>query len=98
MTGWLARLRARVAEARGHSVKVVEVHALSPSVKLAVVDWAGEQLLVSMGRDGVRLVARERAQERAMPLLVNGRVIAECAPVTHAGRPAVAIERLTEAA
>ncbi len=39
------------------SLQVVQVHALGPGVRLAVLDFDGRRLLVGVGRDGVRLLA-----------------------------------------
>jgi len=42
--------------------RIVEVHAMSTSAKLAVVEFAGQTLLLSVARDGVSLIAKGDAQ------------------------------------
>ena len=40
-------------------IKLVQVVALAPGAKLAVAEFGGVRLLIGVGRDGVRVLARE---------------------------------------
>lgn len=48
---------AAVDQRRGKLARVVEVHAFSIAAKLAVVEFSGKTLLLSVGKNGISLIA-----------------------------------------
>jgi flagellar protein FliO/FliZ len=65
---WLARkMQARVAGPQGtKSVRIVETTMLSPTLKLAVIEFHGREILVSASRHGLARLAEApaRGEER----------------------------------
>ncbi|AYJ85236.1 hypothetical protein D3Y57_04210 (plasmid) [Sphingomonas paeninsulae] len=54
--------RTAVDQRRGKLARVVEVHAFSIAVKLAVVEFSGKTLLLSVGKNGISLIAEGRGE------------------------------------
>jgi flagellar protein FliO/FliZ len=59
----MTRLRDVVQSVRdqrsGRIARLVEVQSFGASTKLAVVEFAGQMLLLSVSREGISLVARD---------------------------------------
>ena len=65
------RLEGRMnAQAGTRAIKVQETMMLSPGLKLAVLEFEGQKLLVSVGRGGVTLVDKAPIS----PIMVNAEV------------------------
>ena len=61
MTAHFERLRARLVNARADRlIRVREVRSLGPSSKLAVVEFAGQALLLGVTRDAIALIATDK--------------------------------------
>ncbi|TCM18855.1 flagellar protein FliO/FliZ [Novosphingobium sp. PhB165] len=65
---WLARrMQERVGgPAAGRSVRIVETLMLSPTMKLAVIEFHGREILVSASRQGLTRLAEAPARDRAI--------------------------------
>jgi len=59
---WLwRRLESRMpGQPANRTIKVQETMMLSPGLRLAVIEFEGQKLLVSVGRGGVQLVDKAR--------------------------------------
>ncbi|MFM5924042.1 MAG: flagellar biosynthetic protein FliO [Novosphingobium sp.] len=59
------KLQARLgaAPAGGKSVRIVETTMLSPTLKLAVIEFRGREILVSASRQGLTRLAEAPARE-----------------------------------
>ena len=77
----------------GKSVRIVETTMLSPSLKLAVIEFRGREILVSASRQGLtRLVQAFDAQYPRKVLFKSepGRyIVAECGVLLGSARPRV---------
>ena len=60
----LAHGRARGGGAGAPALDLVAIRALGPAQRIAVVRWRGEELLLGIGQEGVRLLARSGAGSR----------------------------------
>jgi|TARA_R100000501_G_scaffold13151_3_gene24005 flagellar protein FliO/FliZ len=63
---WLTkRVQERAAGLGGktRTVRLEEVMSLTPTTKVAVLSFAGERILVSIGKNGVTRLARARADD-----------------------------------
>lgn len=67
---WLARrMQERVGgPASGRSVRIVETLMLSPTMKLAVIEFHGREILVSASRQGLTRLAEAPARDFARDL------------------------------
>jgi flagellar protein FliO/FliZ len=63
----LQKLQARVGVQPGaaRAVRIVETTMLSPTLKLAVLEFRGKEILVSASRNGLVRLAEAPVQERA---------------------------------
>ncbi len=60
------KMQAKAAGASGgKSVRVIETTMLSPTLKLAVIEFHGREILVSASRSGLTRLAEAPARERA---------------------------------
>ncbi|MFM5954959.1 MAG: flagellar biosynthetic protein FliO [Novosphingobium sp.] len=59
------KLQARLgaAPAGGKSVRIIETTMLSPTLKLAVIEFRGREILVSASRQGLTRLAEAPARE-----------------------------------
>jgi flagellar protein FliO/FliZ len=59
------KMQARLGAAPGtaHSVRVIETTMLSPTLKLAVIEFRGREILVSASRQGLVRLAEAPARE-----------------------------------
>lgn len=61
-----AKMQAKVGgSAAGKSVKVIETTMLSPTLKLAVLEFHGREILVSVSRQGISRLAEAPARQAA---------------------------------
>jgi hypothetical protein len=60
----LAPGRAGVGNAGAPALDLVAIRALGPAQRIAVVRWRGEELLLGIGQEGIRLLARSGAGPR----------------------------------
>ncbi len=63
----LQKMQARygIAAPGGRSVRIVETVMLSPTLRLAVIEFHGREILVSTSRQGLVRLAEAPARERA---------------------------------
>lgn len=59
-----AQARLGVAPAVGKAARVIETTMLSPTLKLAVIEFHGREILVSASRNGLTRLAEAPARER----------------------------------
>lgn len=57
------KLQARAGIGAGKSVRVIETVMLSPTLKLAVIEFRGREILVSASRGGLVRLAEAEARE-----------------------------------
>ena len=57
------KLQARAGIGAGKTVRVVETVMLSPTLKLAVIEFRGREILVSVSRGGLVRLAEADARE-----------------------------------
>jgi len=57
------KLQARAAVGQTRSVRVIETTMLSPTLKLAVIEFRGREILVSASRSGLVRLAEAPARE-----------------------------------
>ncbi|HEX4849077.1 MAG TPA: flagellar biosynthetic protein FliO [Novosphingobium sp.] len=59
------RLQARIAgsQSAARSVRIIETTMLSPTLKLAVIEFHGREILVSASRQGLTRLAEAPARE-----------------------------------
>lgn len=59
------KLQARIGAAPGtaRSVRIIETAMLSPTLKLAVIEFHGREILVSVSRQGLTRLAEAPARE-----------------------------------
>ena len=60
-----AQARFGVAPQSGKAVRVIETTMLSPTLKLAVIEFHGREILVSASRNGLTRLAEAPAREAA---------------------------------
>ncbi|WP_395328982.1 flagellar biosynthetic protein FliO [Novosphingobium sp. BL-8H] len=70
---WLARrMQERVGgPATGRSVRIVETLMLSPTMKLAVIEFHGREILVSASRQGLTRLAEAPARSFEQDLAIE---------------------------
>ena len=59
------KMQAKTAGGAAKSVRIIETTMLSPTLKLAVIEFHGQEILVSASRHGLTRLAQAPARETA---------------------------------
>ena len=68
------KVQERAGNARGgsKSVRVIETTMLSPTLKLAVIEFHGREILVSASRNGLTRLAEAPARAQPVEISISG--------------------------